>query len=673
MRERTPDLHGLQVRTLNALGLAILDGRRHRSGPPAGRRHRGHRASGRCGASSAVSSSRTRRRANTDPLAAWIEALSAVRLGLRDPADVEGEFGGDVDGLPDGGRPLPGRPAPTRHGSTSTSRSSAPSRCCWPSRTPAGRPAGVPAAARRRVPGPHPRPPAARPPAGRPRPGDVFGVGDDDQTIYGYTGATPEWLIGYDQLFPGAGHHPLEVNYRCPPAVVTAAGHAAGPQPPPGAPRRSAPPRPPRDGADGGPRRPASSARRRRGGGRHRRRRHRRSGRRAPPPDEVAVLTRVNATLAPVQVGAGATPGVPVRPAVDERWLDRTGVRAAIGLAAPGRRTPQRSGPPTCRQPPAARAGACRPRSSSGWPSSARLDGLGAWPAGCSGNGTPRRWPASPTTCASLAGRWPSTRRPSTCCGPCATASASTRPWTPSTVRSARRGGSAHVDDLDALVALARLRPDPATFPSWLRAARRWRGAGGGRRGRRSGPAVHRARGEGPGVAPRGASTTPARASSPIAWPPTSRRSAGSSTWPSPGPPARVTVVRRRGRPRRSWPSSRGDRRQAIDRAQPPARPRRSRLRPAVDGRQRRRAAGDADGRPPALVEALKAWRRERSRTRRRARLRGLPRRHPRGDRPAAPRTLVELARITGIGPTKLDRYGDDVLAVVDEAAGAAG
>jgi DNA helicase II / ATP-dependent DNA helicase PcrA len=53
----------------------------------------------------------------------------------------------------------------------------------------------------------------------------VFGVGDDDQVIYGYAGATPSYLIDFDRLFPGAGHHALEVNYRCPPAVVDAAVH----------------------------------------------------------------------------------------------------------------------------------------------------------------------------------------------------------------------------------------------------------------------------------------------------------------------------------------------------------------------------------------------------------------------------------------------------------------
>ncbi|MEX2280343.1 MAG: ATP-dependent DNA helicase UvrD2 [Acidimicrobiia bacterium] len=52
---------------------------------------------------------------------------------------------------------------------------------------------------------------------------DVFGVGDDDQTIYGYAGADPEYLIGYDRLFPGASAYQLDVNYRCPPEVVTSA------------------------------------------------------------------------------------------------------------------------------------------------------------------------------------------------------------------------------------------------------------------------------------------------------------------------------------------------------------------------------------------------------------------------------------------------------------------
>jgi DNA helicase II / ATP-dependent DNA helicase PcrA len=51
----------------------------------------------------------------------------------------------------------------------------------------------------------------------------VFAVGDDDQTIYSYAGATPDYLVDFDRWFPGAEHHALEVNYRCPPAAVHAA------------------------------------------------------------------------------------------------------------------------------------------------------------------------------------------------------------------------------------------------------------------------------------------------------------------------------------------------------------------------------------------------------------------------------------------------------------------
>ncbi len=51
---------------------------------------------------------------------------------------------------------------------------------------------------------------------------DVFGVGDDDQVIYGYAGADPEFLINYDRYFPGGTHHALATNYRCPEPVVVA-------------------------------------------------------------------------------------------------------------------------------------------------------------------------------------------------------------------------------------------------------------------------------------------------------------------------------------------------------------------------------------------------------------------------------------------------------------------
>ncbi|MGQ0831550.1 MAG: ATP-dependent helicase, partial [Microthrixaceae bacterium] len=53
--------------------------------------------------------------------------------------------------------------------------------------------------------------------------GDVYGVGDDDQCIYGHVGADPRFLVDYERHFPGASLHALEVGYRCPRLVTEAA------------------------------------------------------------------------------------------------------------------------------------------------------------------------------------------------------------------------------------------------------------------------------------------------------------------------------------------------------------------------------------------------------------------------------------------------------------------
>ena len=151
---------------------------------------------------------------------------------------------------------------------------------------------------------------------------DVFGVGDDDQTIYGYAGASPEWLIDFDELFPGAAAHDLHVNYRCPPAVVEAASTLLT----------------------------------------HNRRRidkeiHARPGRTSAPeelavettpdpltatttrvrelidrgvaPADIAVLTRVNATLLGPMLALGEA-GITTSSPVDASFLDRTGVAGAL-------------------------------------------------------------------------------------------------------------------------------------------------------------------------------------------------------------------------------------------------------------------------------------------------------------------------------------------------------
>ncbi|WP_419916054.1 ATP-dependent DNA helicase UvrD2 [Candidatus Poriferisodalis sp.] len=220
MEERTRDLTGLQVRTLNSLALAICNG----SGPfarPAGRSRVD--VIDEMGVRDRLDGLvKRRRRAMTDQLAPWLEALSASRLGLRDPADVEGDFQPDVpefstlapryvkslsaDGLVDFDQQIIG--AIEILLADPAARAAARRACAvllvdeFQDLTPAH------LLMIRLLAGPR---------------ADVFAVGDDDQTIYGYAGASPQWLIDFDKYFPGAAVHHLNVNYRCPPPVVGAA------------------------------------------------------------------------------------------------------------------------------------------------------------------------------------------------------------------------------------------------------------------------------------------------------------------------------------------------------------------------------------------------------------------------------------------------------------------
>ena len=227
MQERTADLPGLEVRTLNSLALAVCNG----TGPFVRPAHHGrveviderevrdllHGLVGEW-------APRRRRRAMTDPLAAWLEALSASRLGLRDPAEVERDYAPDVQGLtelaPAYAEALEERGVVDFDHQIvraidvlliDPAARAAARRVCgvllvdeFQDLTPAHllmiRLLGGPRA-------------------------EVFGVGDDDQTIYGYSGASPRWLIEYERWFPGATRHLLHVNYRCPPAVVEAASN----------------------------------------------------------------------------------------------------------------------------------------------------------------------------------------------------------------------------------------------------------------------------------------------------------------------------------------------------------------------------------------------------------------------------------------------------------------
>ncbi len=221
MRERLDDIGRLDVRTLNSMALAIAAGTGpfravSQQSPPTtineidARRILGRLVPGR------------RRQRLTDPLESWVDALSACRLGLRRPEEVEAAYGGDITGFPEvlenyraelkrsnsldfdeqvvrAIERLCGEPAVR-----SVARTYAPLLLIdeFQDLTPAH------LLLMRLLAGPA---------------GDVFAVGDDDQTIYGYAGASPNWLINFESFFPGAADHRLEVNYRCPPDVVASA------------------------------------------------------------------------------------------------------------------------------------------------------------------------------------------------------------------------------------------------------------------------------------------------------------------------------------------------------------------------------------------------------------------------------------------------------------------
>ncbi|MEL6982708.1 MAG: ATP-dependent DNA helicase UvrD2, partial [Actinomycetota bacterium] len=223
MRDRLDDVAALDIRTLNSLALALATG----SGPF----RAADGGSGRRGSTIDEPDARRlldrllpgrRRRRLTDPLEPWIDALSACRLGLRDPEEIEQSYGGDVADFPailERYRSELGRTGQldfdeqiigaidrllTDPAARKVARSVAPVLLVdeFQDLTPAH------LLLLRILAGPA---------------GEIFAVGDDDQTIYGYAGASPDWLIEFGTFFPGAADHRLTVNYRCPTEVVDAA------------------------------------------------------------------------------------------------------------------------------------------------------------------------------------------------------------------------------------------------------------------------------------------------------------------------------------------------------------------------------------------------------------------------------------------------------------------
>jgi DNA helicase-2/ATP-dependent DNA helicase PcrA len=327
MRQRCADIDGgpgLNIRTLNSLGLWICNefgsgGRLRVLEEPAVR-------------DLLQSLIEIRRQANTDTVAPYIEALSAIRLGLTAPHLVE-ESLPDASGIAEGFDRY--RAALAEAGAVDfdeqiyraigilltdpTAREVAQAKCRFllvdefqdlnPAHLLLIRLLASPSY-------------------------DCFGVGDDDQVIYGYSGATPEFLIDYPRYFPGAEAHALTVNYRCPPAVVEAARHLLSYN----ARRVEKDIHAPADRADApgsfgapltgsGPvavlKAPADAlaglavetiAAWRAGG---------------VEPADIAVLARVNSALLPVQVACMES-GVPCSTPLSAGVLQRTGIRTAF-------------------------------------------------------------------------------------------------------------------------------------------------------------------------------------------------------------------------------------------------------------------------------------------------------------------------------------------------------
>jgi DNA helicase-2/ATP-dependent DNA helicase PcrA len=657
IRERTPDLPDLQVRTLNSLGLSILT----RSVPV-----------------TTIDESEVRRildglvdlphRANTDPAVAWIEALSAVRLGLQAPAEVEAEFGGDVDGLAEVfdryRRLLADRRLVdfdeqvyraievllTDPGARRAARSSCRALLVdeFQDLTPAH------LLLVRLLAGPE---------------GAVFGVGDDDQTIYGYSGASPEWLIDFRRFFPTAGEHPLHVNYRCPVSVVDAARTLLTHNQ-----RRvqkrivAAPGRARQEGeleviasqspltatvdrvaglvADGA------------------------------APGEVAVLTRVNASLAPVQVGL-VHRGVPVRPAVDASYLSRGAVQAALAWLRLAVSSPEHL------------AGADVALAARR-PSRALSPRVVEWMSEQSGVGRLER----------LAGRL-NARDADKITGFVSDLKVLHRKATAGTTVTVLRAvrddigldramellegsrrrldRSAQTDDLDALVALAALHAEPQGFEDWLSRSLRHPGAVDGV----VLSTVHRVKGrEWPhvvlhevsaGLLPHrlavdveeerrvfhvgltrgsvsvyvvgGEVPSPFLAQLDEEWTET-RRPVG------PAPP-RTAPALARAEALSSLPA----RRQVV---------------PAGGGPSRSARAPRGEPVPPEVVErarqALRAWRSQRASTEHKPPYIYLHDRTLEALASEAPSTMAALARVSGIGPGKVESYGDELLALIAAA-----
>jgi DNA helicase-2/ATP-dependent DNA helicase PcrA len=678
MKERTPDLPELQVRTLNSLGLSLVTGSE---------------------AAATIEERQVRavldtlvdlpRRANADPASAWVDALSAVRLGLRSPAEVEAEFEGDVDGLPEVFSRY--RHILSERGwvdfdeqiyraleillTDPVARQRARASCRvllvdeFQDLTPAH------LLLVRLLAGPD---------------GAVFGVGDDDQTIYGYSGASPEWLIGFRRYFPAAGEHALTVNYRCPPAVVDAARNLLSRN------RQrvrkeivGAPSRAPQEGklvvteaGDGALFSTVATVETLLASG--------------AGPSDVAVLTRVNASLAGVQI-ALVHKGVPVARAVDSSYLGRSGVEAALAwlrlAAAPAGRLAARDVVMAAKRP----SRALSPKvvewmSEQG--SVAKLEAL----AGRLRNRDADKVNAFLADLARVRRRAKrGTAAQVLRCVRDEVGLDSAMELLDSSRRRLDR--SAQTDDLDALVALAALHPEVEGFEEWLSQSLRKQGSAAGV----ALSTVHKVKGrEWPHVVLHEATdglfphrlaedleeerrvfhvglTRCSSSLHVVTGDPPSRFVAemrGGTALPGPRAAQAARQGRPGSRPGTPMPGSEGrlERRRSSLRPGAPAPLRPGAAAPLRPGAPGPLPPGATPGAPSPVAEdrlrrALRAWRSQRAAKDKKPPFVFLHDRTLEALARAAPASMAALSRVPGIGPAKLEAYGDELLSVIAEAS----
>ena len=165
---------------------------------------------------------------------------------------------------------------------------------------------------------------------------DLAVVGDEDQTIYTFTGATSDYLTGFTARFPDARVVTLESNFRSTPQVldlanrVLAAGRQALDERSPGAAAR-----PPKRLVDQpippAPSRPFAAFRPTTRNWTRVVERIRALARDGTSHGEMAVLVRTNAQLPAIEAALGAA-GIPFH-VRGERFFSRPDVRRAIAVA----------------------------------------------------------------------------------------------------------------------------------------------------------------------------------------------------------------------------------------------------------------------------------------------------------------------------------------------------